>query len=276
MKAAIKPGSKSNSVILITKQVRMDWMDVLVTDSDLAATSVKVAGAIGTHFDNKSGMTYVSQKTLAKVTGLSEATVGRAILDLERCGYIIVQRREIGERVDGRKVYGGKGVANVYLPSVDTVQIAATERGQKLAVRVQRAWNDVQAGVAAKHLTGDVLNVGHSTSNTSIKDFTGEVPTLASPSEKDSSRARGPSRPDGLGPAGALLRQRLGADVYGSWFSGVQVLAVTTDTLTLSGETKFKASRLRQDYEKKILEAWQAITPTIIRLEIIVRKESAA
>jgi chromosomal replication initiator protein len=88
-------------------------------------------------------------------------------------------------------------------------------------------------------------------------------------------RARGPSCPDGLGPAGALLRQRLGADVYGSWFGRAQVSAITADTLTLSAATKFQASRLRQDFETKILEAWQAITPTITRLEIIVRKETA-
>jgi biotin operon repressor len=276
MKPAAKPAPRNNdSVILITKQLRKDWVDAMAIDADLAPASFKIGAAIGTHFGNKSGMTYVSVKTLAKLTGLSEATVGRAILDLERRGYIIIQRREIGERVDGRKVYGGKGVANVYLPSVDTVQISATDRGQRLAARVRQAWEETQNGGTSKHVTGDVLNAAHSTSNTSVKHLPGDVPSLSSPSEKNSLRARGPSCPDGLGPAGALLRQRLGADVYGSWFGRAQVSAITADTLTLSAATKFQASRLRQDFETKILEAWQAITPTITRLEIIVRKETA-
>jgi biotin operon repressor len=130
----------------------------LVLDAALAPASLKVAGAIGTHFGNKFGMTYVSIKKIALVTGLSEATVKRAIIDLEERGYVIIQRREIGERIDGRKVYGGKGVANVYLPAVNQEQISATNRGQKLAEMVKKSWEDIQNEATPKQVTDDLLN----------------------------------------------------------------------------------------------------------------------
>ncbi|MGM4886343.1 DnaA N-terminal domain-containing protein [Tardiphaga sp. 11_C7_N12_6] len=277
MRAAFsKHATKTASVILIPKHLRMDWMDVMVLDVDLAPASLKVAGAIGTHFDNKSGMTYVSQKTLARVTGLSDATVKRAVADLERRGYILIQRREIGERTDGRKVYGGKGVANVYLPAVNAAQISATDRGQKLAAIAEKSWAEIQNKTASKQVTHDLLYDPQSRSNTSGKQVMGDLPTLSSPSEKISTRARGPSCPDGLGPAGALLQQRLGADVYASWFSKIDLVDVSPEAVTLSVATRFQASRIRQDFETSILEAWQAITPSIRRVIITVRKEAAA
>jgi DNA-binding PadR family transcriptional regulator len=275
------------SVILITKQLRMDWVDVMATDRALPPASLKVACAIGTHFDNKSGMTYVSQETLHKVTDLSVATVQRALQDLERRGYIIIERREIGEREDGRKVYGGKGVANVYLPALDTVKISATDRGLKLAQRVRQAWDETQnAGKAkhltdevlsgAKHITGDVLNNCHSTSNTSAKHITGDVPTLTSSSKKNSSRARGPSCPDGLGPPGDLLRQRLGEGRYASWFTDVELVSIGDGSVTLSAPTAYRASRIRQDFETSVLDAWRLIAPDITRVIITSRKGAAA
>ena len=189
------PARAGAEIILIPKHLRMDWMDVMVLDVDLAGASLKVAGAIGTHFGNKSGMTYISQKKIAKVTGLSEATVKRAITDLEQRGYILIQRREIGERDDGRKVYGGKGIANVYLPAVDAMQISATDRGQKLAAKAQKSWDDIQNEATSKQVTNDLLNVpkqvtcdllndSQSRSNTSVKQVAHDLPTLSSPSEK--------------------------------------------------------------------------------------------
>jgi biotin operon repressor len=259
-------GKKTGQIILIPKQLRMDWMDVMGTDRDLQPASYKVAAVIGTHFDNKSGMTYVSQEKIAKVTGLSAATVKRAVMDLERRGYILIQRREIGERVDGRKVYGGKGVANVYLPAVDAVQLSATDRGQRLVDRVRINWEDSQN---AKQVRDDLLNDPDSRSNTSVKQVTGDLPTLSSPTEKISSRAGGPSSTDVLGPAGAVLRQKLGHDVFNSWFGKLTIKSETPDLITLSAPTRFLASRVKQDFEIKMLEAWQAVSPTIKRIDVV-------
>lgn len=289
MTAPTNPGPKSSSVILITKQLRMDWMDVMALDKRLSATAFRVAGVIGTHFGNKSGMTYVSRQTLARVTGMSEATIKRAIMELSGLGYFKIERREIGVRKDGRKAFGakGKGGANVYLPAVDAEQISATNRGQRLIQRAEQSWDEIRNKSSAKRVTDDPLRStkqvtddplsdGHSGSNDNPMWVTGDPPTLSSPTEKNSSRARGPSRPDGLGPAGALLRQRLGDEVYRSWFGRVEIEAETAGCVTLVAPTKFSAIRIRQDYELKIIEAWQAINPSINRVLIVVRKESAA
>jgi biotin operon repressor len=275
-----KIGKKTGQVIMIPKQLRMDWMDVMGTDRGLQPASYKVAAVIGTHFDNKSGMTYVSQEKIAKVTGLGEATVKRAVMDLERRGYILIQRREIGKRVDGRKVYGGKGVANVYLPAVDAVQISATDRGQRLVDRVRRNWVESQN---AKQVTGDLLNVSKevmgdhlndrdSRSNTSIKQVTGDLPTLTSPTEKNSSRAGGPSSPDGLGPFGAILAARIGADRFKHWFGTARLGDVTADTMTLEMPNKFIRDRAAQDFEPDLLICCQIHHPTIRRVSLIVRE----
>lgn len=49
----------SGTVILIHKQLRMDWVDAMALDRDLPDCAFRVACIIGTHFGNKSGLTYV-------------------------------------------------------------------------------------------------------------------------------------------------------------------------------------------------------------------------
>jgi hypothetical protein len=56
-------------LVLITKKVRMEWTDVMALDSELSPTAFKVAGVIGTHFNNYSGDTYITQQTIARVMG---------------------------------------------------------------------------------------------------------------------------------------------------------------------------------------------------------------
>ena len=69
------------------------------------------------------------------------------------------------------------------------------------------------------------------------------------------SRAREPSRPDGLGPLGAKLRQRIGPDRFGDWFVNGEaaVVSQTADTITLSVRTKFIADEIRNRFEADIL-----------------------
>lgn len=267
-------------VILITKQLRMDWVDAMATDPNLEPATFKVLVAISTHFGNKSGLTYVSQKLLAKVTGLSLATVGRALMDGERRGYIIIRRRQIGERADGRKVYGGKGVANEYLPAVNAAQISATDRGRWLVERVQRHWEESQKRAEPKHITGevlcepkhiagDVLKDQLSTSNTSPKHITGDVPTLNLPSEGNSSRARDVA--ERLGPPGLLLRKRLGEEVFESWFGKLGLIQSSEPSVvTLVAPTRFIRDRVIRDYLETALACWRANDPAIERIDVVL------
>jgi hypothetical protein len=76
---------------------------------------------------------------------------------------------------DGRHVCGGRGVANTYLPAFERSQVAATKPGLKLAARCDLLW-ELRSQNSARKVATDC------------------DPTLASPSEKNPSRARSGSR----------------------------------------------------------------------------------
>lgn len=269
----VDPRRKSADIILLPKQLRMDWMDVMATDPAITPVEFKIGGAIGSHFGNKSGFTYVSLKLIAKVSGVSESTAARAALRLERRGYLIVERREIGVRGDGRPVYGGKGVANVYLPAVNAQQVSATDRGQRLIASVEAKWaaaKHVTSDVLprSKHVTDDVLSETLSMSSGSPKHVAGDVPTLSSPSEKNSLRPREPSF-EGLGSFGAEVRRRIGPNAYGSWFAKASVVAEAPETLTVVFPTKFLADSVRSRFDVAMHDSAKAVDPRIIRVNVV-------
>src|ERR1700738_1443132 len=109
-----RPPTIGADIILIPKQLRMDWTDIMALDASLPPMAFRIACVIGTHFGNESGLTYISTETIAKICLVDLSTVKRAIKILEERGCLIVQRRDVGVRADGRTVYGGKGSANVY------------------------------------------------------------------------------------------------------------------------------------------------------------------
>jgi DNA-binding Lrp family transcriptional regulator len=238
----VKP---SNNLVLITKKVRMEWTDVMALDAELSATAFKVAGVIGTHFNNYSGDTYVTQKRLARVMGLSPRTVQNAIRELERRGYLVVRRRELGTRSDGRRVCGGRGVANTYVPAFEWTQVAATKAGRKLAARCVRSWEQ-------------------RTQNAARKDATGCFPTLIDNSINSLMSHR-------LGAEGDLLLARLGRDVFHSWFRDVEVKGIADDTLTLSAPTRFVQNWIKNHFADAVLACWLKAQPAIKRVEVVSR-----
>jgi hypothetical protein len=152
--------TKSGSVILIPKQLRAEWMDVMALDARLSHTAFRVAGVIGSHFNKHSGRTFLTHETIARVMEVSERTVYGAIMELEALGYLIVKRREFGtvtrKTAGGEvqvKVAGGKGVANTYFPAFERSQVAATNSGQKLANRCDLLWELRSQKAASKVAT---------------------------------------------------------------------------------------------------------------------------
>jgi hypothetical protein len=226
---AEKSKKQSATVILISRQLRLDLIDVQALDTSLSDNAFRIHCVISTHFGNKSGLTFVSIEYLAAATGKSVATVQRAILELEKTGYLIIKRRCLGTRTFRGKVYqnyGAKGAANEYLPAIDAAQVTTmNSSGKNLGDRVVAAWQERVQRLVSKHLKNDmltkpkhiadeVLSEAQSTSFGQPKHLTGDVPTLTSPTEKNSLRARGPSRPDGLGPFGAMISKRIGDAAY--------------------------------------------------------------
>jgi hypothetical protein len=235
----VKP---SGDLILITKQVRMEWTDVMALDAELSPIAFKVASVVGTHLNNYSGHTYVTQQTIARVMALSLRTVQKAIVELEKRGYLIVRRRELGTRSDGRRVCGGRGVANTYVPAFERTQVASTNIGRKLAVRCVRSWEQ-------------------RTQNAARKDAAGCVPTL-----RDNSLMS-----HRLGAEGDLLLARLGRDVFRSWFRDVEVKGVADDTLTLLAPTTFIRNWIKNHFTNDVLACWQKVQPAIMRVEVVSR-----
>jgi biotin operon repressor len=247
----------SVDVILIPKQLRLEWTDVLALDAELSHVAFRVACVIGSHFNRHRGDTYISQKTIARIMGVSERTVWTATEELERRGYLIIRRRELGVRAtDGRRVCGGKGVANTYLPAFKRSQVSTIKPGLKLAARCDLLWEQ-RSKSSARKVAADC------------------DPTLASPSEKNPSHARAPAvLAHALGEAGDLLRSRLGADLFASWFGQVKVEHITDGTLTLSAPTKFMRNWITTNYLHDVLACWKRGQPTIERVEIAVRPSS--
>lgn len=128
--------SRTADIILITKKLRVEWMDTMALDRDLPPMAFRVAGIIGYHFNKNSGETFLRQDTIARLAGKSERTVWTAIQQLEARGYLLIDRRDLGFRAkDGRRVCGGRGVANTYQPAFERSQLTATSSGTKLAER---------------------------------------------------------------------------------------------------------------------------------------------
>ena len=248
-------------IILLPKQLRAEWMDVMALDASLPDNAFRVGCVIGSHFNKYRGDAYPSIQTLAKVMGASERTVWAGVKELERRGYLIVKRRELGTIVRKRKdgtesevrLAGGKGVSNTYQPAFERSQIFATTIGSKLAERCDLYWSQ-------------------SSQKSVPKVATDCDPTLNLPSEGNPSRAQGPSSPDGLGPFGTLISKRIGDAAYRAWFAKAAIAAETPDSVTLSVDSTFRRDHITAQFGPQILDCCRAVMPTVLRVDVVVRE----
>jgi hypothetical protein len=249
--------TKSGSVILIPKQLRAEWMDVMALDARLSHTAFRVAGVIGSHFNKHSGRTFLTHETIARVMGVSERTIYAAIVELEALGYLIVKRREFGtvtrKTAGGEiqvKVAGGKGVANTYFPAFERSQVAATNSGSKLANRCDLLWEQRSRKTASKVATDC-------------------DPTLTPSSKENPTPAKEPSGADALGPLAAIIVHQLTEEEFKSWFSAAKVVLDSPECLTISLPTTFLVSAVRDRYGDRLLRWAQLIDKRKTRVEFV-------
>jgi hypothetical protein len=74
----------------------------------------------------------------------------------------------------------------------------------------------------------------------------------------------------------ARLRKRVGDGVYRSWFAKITVAGVADGTVTLMAPSPFHATRIINEYEMPLLDAWRAIDPYIERVVAIALTPSNA
>ena len=133
------PARPNAEVLLIPESLRMAWTDYMALDASLPHCPFRIGCVIGSHINRQSGETFLSQETIARVMGVSLRTVWAGTSILEDRGYFIIKRREFAP-YKGKRVAGGRGVANIYVPSIERSQISATFNGQKLAERCDLIW----------------------------------------------------------------------------------------------------------------------------------------
>jgi hypothetical protein len=288
-----RPAS-GGEIILIPKQLRAEWMDAMAHDPNLTPIAYKVAGVIGSHFNRHSGDTYVSQDKLADILKLALRTIQKAIGELQGRGYLIVQGRELGRRRDGRRVRGGRGMANTYAPAIDGERVAATSSGRRFADRVAESWertradasnrrrkdappcvhSDTEGGAAVRPLAAE------RTHETPLKDAPPCVPTLSDPSDHNPARGRAAARENAAAhPLAAALEElarKLGAGTVRNWFGQVTFEGERAGTLLLGTPTGFIRDYLAGRHEPDMLRAWNRTRPRgaalADRVDFVVRK----
>ena len=232
-------------MVLIPKQLRMDWIDIMALDPSLSHVVVRVAMVIAYHLNKYSGKAFLTQELIAEILGISERTVFTAIKELEERRYVVVKRREFGTIIrktsTGReiqvRVAGGKGVANTYIPTVDGSQVSATNRGLKLAKRCE-------------------LIVEQRSQKSVPKVAMGCEPTLSPPTEENPSASSKQKSTDALGSVGEVIRRSVkDAAQYRSWFAKAKIVSETSVVITLAFPSGFHCNKIRERYGHEF-ESW--------------------
>jgi DNA-binding MarR family transcriptional regulator len=240
MRAAFKPGMD----ILIPKQLRLEWIDVMALDASLSHVAFRVAAVIAHHLNKHTGRAFLTQELIAQILGISERTVFAAIKQLEKRRYVIVKRREFGTIIrktrTGRetlvRVAGGKGVANTYIPTVDGSQVCATNRGLKLAERCELMWEQRSQKSVPKVATSC-------------------EPTLSPPTEENPAPHGKPIKDGALGSIGAVIRTSIRDEEFRSWFGKATIADETAQVLALAFPNRFNCQEVKSRYGDKF-ESW--------------------
>jgi hypothetical protein len=114
------------------EKLREAWQRELVEHRDIPASVLKVALAIGWHFNRaKGGQAWPGIRRLSRLTSLASSTVVWAINWLEQHEYVHVQRRRHGKR---------------NLPNVYSALLKAQQRSQHSALR-EKSETAIEQGV---------------------------------------------------------------------------------------------------------------------------------
>lgn len=273
-----EPSARSQDQIKIPRRLRLEWLDTMAHDPELSGTAYKIAGIVGTHLNNQSGLTHVSQQRIAGISGLSLRTVRNAIIELERLGYVSVVRRELIARAsDGRPRFGGKGVSNVYGLCLARQMCETSPRARRLAAPCDR-WNapleTAEGKAKCPTNDGNILPtpvVGARQNGAPKKDDDcPPTPTDTSYQNSVQGLALGTEQ---FGKLLAALQIEIGEASTRAWFKDVVVQQKDPETVEVVTNTAFNAYWLRTRYEIAFYKCWNRVFRSVPRIEFVARSE---
>jgi hypothetical protein len=226
------------------KLAALDWANV---DMRLTHLDFRFLYLLASAMDRQTGVARRRQQVIADALGVTRRAVQISAERLSEFGYIAIETKDGGSYTNAYRLVLGN--TNAASPSENTKANPRSPFAEKRRTRVPKKANgDAEKGEPPF------------------------APILPLKSLEIPLRSRGPSARYGLGPAGAFLKQRLGANVYQSWFSKLRLESETSDLVTLSAPTTFHADHVRQTFRDLMLEAW----PIATSVTIVTRKVSSA
>jgi hypothetical protein len=208
--------------------------------------------SLANHCDASGGECYPGQEVIQAETELSLDTIQRQLADLASAGFIDRKKRPSVR---------GRWASWCY-------QINLT----KLVDQTAPCGPDDRAAPCGPESSDQAAPCGFTEPHHAASPGrTMRLKPILKPINKPS-RARGPSALDGLGPLGAAIRSRIGADNFSSWFGGASIADASEDSVTLEVPTKFNANQIESRYGADVLACLQAEQATIERVRFVARQ----
>jgi hypothetical protein len=244
------------------------WQNAVFADASLSQGAKVVAVRLINHLnlrqDGKDGrpnplfgLCNPAVDTIATATGMTRRGV-----------QLIIARLIAGQWID-REVMRGRMHSNRYRFRLDMVPDQ------------QQAGPEPENANTHSHISSEPVSENANGGTLKCERPCRKMRTPVRPISKNNynlTRARAVGAPDGadrlaasnLGTVGARLQQRLGAPVYESWLSKMEIVSTEGDLLTLSVPTTFLRSYVTAHFESAILECWRSEQPNIKRLNIVI------
>lgn len=240
-----------NVHVLIPKSLRQDWVDLMALDERLTALAVRAGIVVAVRcIRNETGVGFIGLDKVASLLGVSRRTAWSAITLLVKHGYLGIKQRG-----------HGKGRANEYEMLLDKVQPVARLAHEKLATRCSLLWGPSGNGLH--------LGAGVNVQNPASQGAAHCTPSLTYPSGSSLEPAHR------LGAAGDRLRQKIGGDLFASWFRDVDVTIeehAGGKAAVLHAPSRFAATTIATKFVDDVLACWRADDPSITATRVLVRQ----
>ena len=228
---------------------KLSWLEGIARDRGATGFDVKVAVAISNRTKGDGVARYASQPWIARYIGASVHGVQQSIRRLSALGHLEPIRNELSGGRDGRPAFGGNGHATEYrllkkeTPNSGGGSVARTSHGEAPIGQAANPQPPSREPPMAVHPISYLSN-------------------------KDSlAHAQAHAR-DGIAAkwlaVKSRLAEKLGRDVFESWFSKLTLVQLSEGLVILRPPSKFVARWLTEKYHDQVLAAWRELEPSVV------------